>query len=152
MVDTTLGVGVEYVLLHLFTGLLEILLGEEGAADFHSGSYDYDPATGSFHKTNYAKQLVVWLLVVTGMKLTMLLLMIVAALPLQTVAHAVLAPCMQSDELKLLVVMIMTPFIMNSFQFWVVDNIIKKHDDEEEEGQRSETEEELQSVDSTCHL
>jgi len=131
MVDTTLGVGVEYFLLHLLSMLLELLL-DKAAEDFQSGSYNYNPVTRDFDKAKYFKQLFVWLLVVTGMKGAMLILMIVAAIPLQAFAHAFLGIFMFSNEAKLVVVMIITPFIMNSFQFWVVDNIIKKQEDDKE--------------------
>jgi hypothetical protein len=43
-----------------------------------------------------------------------------------TVAGFVLQPFLSDPNLKLLFVMILTPMVMNAFQFWVVDNIIKK--------------------------
>lgn len=133
MVDTTLGVGVEYVLLACIMYVLKAWLGA-GAADFETGTY-YKHSNGSFDYGMYLKQLVVWLVVVTGMKVSMLVLMVIAAVHFLTIAHLVLVPFEASDELKLLVVMIATPVVMNAFQFWVVDNIIKKKIHEEEERQ-----------------
>eukprot|EP00811_Abedinium_folium_P002715 NODE_12494_length_1221_cov_9.744973.p1 GENE.NODE_12494_length_1221_cov_9.744973~~NODE_12494_length_1221_cov_9.744973.p1 ORF type:complete len:246 (+),score=71.70 NODE_12494_length_1221_cov_9.744973:121-858(+) len=132
MVDTTLGVGVEYVLLSLIMGALIRCLGEDAAADFESGSY-YDGRSPSFDRYRYLKQLLVWGVVVSGMKLSMLLLMVLAAQQLQALAHFMLMPFFANSSIKLLVVMIVTPMIMNSFQFWVVDNIIKKKVDDEDD-------------------
>jgi hypothetical protein len=125
MLDTTLGVAVEYVLLVAF-GRAATSLCPESAEDFKSG--EYRNADGGFDKVKYAKQLVVWLAIVSGMKLSMVLLMIVFGTPLQATAGFILSPFMTSPELKLLAVMIVTPICMNALQFWITDNFIKKQD------------------------
>jgi hypothetical protein len=125
MVDTTIGVLVEYALLHLINGAIDTYLPDQ-ASDFESGAYK-NPATGEFMPKKYAKQLGVWVVVVSGMKISMLVLMLVACMPLQKVSALVLGPVMKDKQLKLLAVMIVTPLCMNAFQFWVVDNIIKLH-------------------------
>merc|ERR1712118_584692 len=125
MVDTTLGVGVSALLLCLFAKRIVSKLGNEGAKDFKSGEYR-DERTNQIVKAKYFKQLVVWLMVVSVMKVIMLLFMLIAQYPLQAFAGTVLQPFMNHPNFKLLVVMIVTPLIMNSLQFWLVDNIIRK--------------------------
>merc|ERR1719343_1216449 len=49
--------------------------------------------------------------------------MVKAAPLLEPAAAVVLAPVLEHPHLKLLVVMILTPGIMNAVQFWLVDNI-----------------------------
>ncbi|CAE8736999.1 unnamed protein product [Polarella glacialis] len=72
------------------------------------------------------------------MKLSMVLLMVLLAGPLQSVANFVLGPFLAKPELKLLVVMLATPIAMNALQFWMTDNFIKKRDTEENGGQVGE--------------
>lgn len=127
MVDTTLGVAVEYYLLTCLTGLISSAF-PASAGDFQSGDYR-DPVTQEFILVKYVKQLALWLVVVTGMKLSMLIVMLMFAASLAAVAGFILRPFMNQPVLKLLVVMILTPFCMNAFQFWIVDNFISKHDD-----------------------
>lgn len=59
--------------------------------------------------------------------------MVVLAFPLHKIADFVLTPFNAVPQVKLVVVMIFTPFIMNTFQFWVTDNFIKKQKDEDDE-------------------
>lgn len=125
MIDTTLGVAVEYALLQLISKYIE--LHRHDAADFRTGEY---MNAGKLDFERYTKQLVVWLMVVTGMKILMVFLMVTFASMLQGVAATVLAPVADSPRVKLLIVMILTPLLMNSFQLWVVDNFIRsqKHE------------------------
>lgn len=130
MLDTTLGVWVEYMLLRILTEALDMLLGE-GGQDFRSGNYWRN---GEFQVIMYVKQLIVWLSIVSFMKLAMVVLMILLAKPLTMAARTVLNPFLEKPMLKLLVVMIATPMVMNAFQFWVTDNFIKKSDSSEDPG------------------
>ncbi|CAL1172646.1 unnamed protein product [Cladocopium goreaui] len=123
ILDTTLGVLIEYLLLRVLTDALNTVL-EEGAQDFRTGSYWRG---GEFQVIMYAKQLGLWLVIVTFMKLFMVILMILLAKPLTIAAGVCLKPFMD-PLLKLLVVMIATPIIMNAFQLWVTDNFIKKRE------------------------
>lgn len=124
MVDTTLGVYVEFLLLSFITSF--VLKG----ADFKSGAYKNDH--GDVLPRKYFKQLGVWLVVVTCMKLFMLVLMLLGQHQFEIVSTFILAPVSPVPKLKLLIVMILTPVCMNAFQFWVVDNFIRKKDDEEQ--------------------
>eukprot|EP00747_Dinoflagellata_sp_TGD_P079337 gnl/TRDRNA2_/TRDRNA2_160468_c0_seq2.p1 gnl/TRDRNA2_/TRDRNA2_160468_c0~~gnl/TRDRNA2_/TRDRNA2_160468_c0_seq2.p1 ORF type:complete len:294 (-),score=48.07 gnl/TRDRNA2_/TRDRNA2_160468_c0_seq2:40-921(-) len=126
MVDTTVGVGVEYILLWGITHFIDLCLSPSRAEDFKTGEYYKDER---FWWSKYMKQLSVWLAVVTGMKLSMVMLMIMLADPLQGCAHVFLGWFANTPMLKLLVVMIATPLFMNAFQFWVVDNFIRKQSD-----------------------
>mmetsp|Transcript_122358 Transcript_122358/g.357165 ORF Transcript_122358/g.357165 Transcript_122358/m.357165 type:complete len:247 (+) Transcript_122358:87-827(+) len=122
MIDTTLGVAVEYWLLRQITRTLQACLAD-GASDYHSGEYWIGD---EFQLRRYVKQLMVWLLVVTLMKLVMVLLILLCQVPLVAIASFLLAPFVQRPWTKLLVVMILTPLCMNVFQFWVVDSFIQK--------------------------
>merc|ERR1711990_900443 len=114
MVDTTLGVGVEYALLLLLLKMTSQIC-SDCSEDLHTGEY-YD-VDGRFITIKYMKQLMLWILVVSGMKLSMVVLMvifsrrfpIISSWQLQTVASTVLRPFMSSPASKLLVVMIVTP-------------------------------------------
>jgi hypothetical protein len=131
VVDTTLGVAVEYVLLETFTGCLQRGLGDGAAEEFQGGHYyEYagTPPEAAFRWRRYAKQLALWLLVVSLMKLCMVALMLALRETLVTVATWLLRPLEQRPRLKLAVVMILTPLCMNAFQFWVVDDFLKKRE------------------------
>eukprot|EP00927_Polykrikos_kofoidii_P059523 TRINITY_DN54673_c0_g1_i1.p1 TRINITY_DN54673_c0_g1~~TRINITY_DN54673_c0_g1_i1.p1 ORF type:complete len:234 (+),score=35.29 TRINITY_DN54673_c0_g1_i1:174-875(+) len=124
MVDTTIGIVVQWLLLSATMKVLNAMLKQQSAQEFQTGRY-YD-GNGDFSSRRYMKQLCLWLVIVTMMKACMVMLMLGFATPLQTAAHVVLSPFMANPNAKLLVVMILTPVCMNSLQFWVIDNIIKK--------------------------
>ena len=75
----------------------------------------------------YYKQLVLWLVVVTVMKLTVLVFLVVFEPLLAYLAALALSPVRGDYKAKLVVVMVITPVIMNSLQFWVTDSFLKKH-------------------------
>jgi hypothetical protein len=80
----------------------------------------------------YLLQLLHWLLVVASMKFVMLLLIAVFS-PQWVIFGQVLSPLDAHSTLKLVVVMLLTPFVMNGVQFWLQDNIFvslsTKHDE-----------------------
>eukprot|EP00927_Polykrikos_kofoidii_P007372 TRINITY_DN13017_c1_g3_i2.p1 TRINITY_DN13017_c1_g3~~TRINITY_DN13017_c1_g3_i2.p1 ORF type:complete len:254 (-),score=33.66 TRINITY_DN13017_c1_g3_i2:759-1463(-) len=120
MVDTTLGVAVEYVILLGIVRLLAEYVSAETAHEATSGKY----TEGEFTMWgSYLRQLAVWLATVTGMKLVMLILFILLQVQMQAVAATILSPVKDLPNVKLIVVMILTPGIMNAVQFWLVDNI-----------------------------
>lgn len=67
-------------------------------------------------------QLGTWLAVVTGMKLIMVMIMLALSPQLEAVSGLLLDP-LEDPTVKLLVVMILTPGVMNAVQFWLQDNI-----------------------------
>lgn len=130
MVDTTLGTFVEYLLLICLGRMLEHFLDSKGAEEFKGGHYyEYAGHELVFKWGRYAKQLMLWLLVVTLMKISMVALMVIFNEAFEAVAQCVLNPMAARPQLKLAAVMIVTPMCMNAFQFWVVDNFIKKTDE-----------------------
>lgn len=124
MLDVTVGVPIEYFLLVQLTAMIQVLLGSQRGQDFKSGSYK--DSNGGIMYEKFLKQLVVWLIVVSGMKLCVLMLMILFAGPLEAITSYVLFPVSGHPYLKLLVVMTLTPVTMNSLQFWLADNFIRK--------------------------
>jgi len=143
MIDTTFGVYVEFCLLmRIIDGLSSAGFTEtatelsEHAAHADTG----ETAEGTDVESNdapgqssaswadiywfkYFKQVVVWLLVVTLMKAVMVLIMLVEAPQLTAAAGFVLKPLDGNPRVELIIVMVVTPAIMNSLQFWLQDNI-----------------------------
>merc|ERR1719464_2518867 len=74
-------------------------------------------------RETYAKQLAAWLLVVSGMKVAMVALMLVLAASIYEYSSLLLSPLESDPTAKLVVVMIVTPCVMNGVQFWLQDNI-----------------------------
>ncbi|CAK9043852.1 Store-operated calcium entry regulator STIMATE (STIM-activating enhancer encoded by TMEM110) (Transmembrane protein 110), partial [Durusdinium trenchii] len=122
VVDCTLGVGVTFLLLQLSMRLISMFLPDQ-VDDFRTGEYRVN---GSTDAGKYVKQLAVWLVIVSSMKVLMVVFMAVGHSTLLALAQIALAPFGGSPNLKLLVAMIATPFCMNALQFWVTDNFIKK--------------------------
>ncbi|CAE7246755.1 STIMATE [Symbiodinium pilosum] len=122
VVDCTLGVAVSYALLQLSMRIIQASVPAQ-APDFKPGEYRVN---GGIDAAKYVKQLAVWLLIVSAMKLSMVLFMGLFHTLLLALARLILAPFGTSPNLKLLVAMIATPFCMNALQFWVTDNFIKK--------------------------
>jgi hypothetical protein len=144
MVDTTLGVVIEYYLLQILTAYLSKSYNPD---DWKTG--DYNDASG-VRMDRYFKQLILWLVICSGMKACMVVLMVTASPVLLFVASVVLAPFLGNAFLKLIIVMILTPCVMNAFQLWMVDNFIKKQDsdlvDEDLDGRFRGNQDELSEV------
>ncbi|CAM9284710.1 unnamed protein product [Phaeothamnion confervicola] len=72
----------------------------------------------------YLAQLVTYLLILLAVK-TALAVAVVAALPvLRGAVTALFAPIRQYPDVELTVVMIVCPWMMNTCQFWVLDNVL----------------------------
>mmetsp|Transcript_84839 Transcript_84839/g.177387 ORF Transcript_84839/g.177387 Transcript_84839/m.177387 type:complete len:245 (+) Transcript_84839:313-1047(+) len=112
-VDDTVGVAVEFMLVALVTRLFGFQTGEYGS------SKEVD-------RGMYLEQLVIWLLILSATKGYMLLIMINASGPLINLSNALLAPFAGEPMVKLVVVMICFPVVLNSFQMWVTDSFIKR--------------------------
>jgi len=122
LLDTTLGVGIEWCLLMGVQAMLS-RLPENVEGLLKSGSYS--DRKGHFRLAAYASQLVVWLLIVTLMKLLVVALMQIAPGVVYAV-HWILQPVASSPKAKLVVVMIAIPVAMNSLQFVLTDAFIKR--------------------------
>jgi len=132
MVDTTLGTAVAYFFLRIAHAFIRKKLSPTSAEDFKSGEYRGEDGIISMHK--YGKQLTVWLLVITCMKVLMVLCMFLFSGPLLAFAGFILAPFLTQPWLKLLVVMIIFPLLMDGFQIWMIDNFIKRPETSFNEG------------------
>jgi len=131
MIDTTLGTFVEYVLLRVFTSFIKKKFGSS-SSEFESGNYKGED--GKVIWRRYLKQLAVWLFIVSCMKVLMVLFMFVFSGLLLWVASAVLSPFLKTPALKLLVVMVLVPIVMDGFQLWVTDNFIKRREHNDIDG------------------
>jgi hypothetical protein len=94
------------------------------AANFKSG--DYGLGSGKVHWGKYFRQLFIWIFIVSIMKSTMVLIMVIANVPLIELASFILSPFKSNPDLKLIVVMVLTPLVMNMIQFWITDSFTKK--------------------------
>ncbi len=123
--DTTLGLLVNYSLHRfIYTRVLPQIAPDICADnDLQCGDYGRQ---GYIEWNKYWLQLGIWLIVVTVMKLTMILLMLVGHDFLVAVTHFILFPATSSTSFKLLIVMVINPLVMNTFQFWVTDSFLKK--------------------------
>jgi len=129
MMDTTLGVGIVYLLLRGLTRAFEALTGHKRI--FISG--DYKDESGRMIPLKYFSQLGVWLLCVTLMKLFVALLMLILRVPMAAVSGAFLNLFPESSKFRLVVVMVITPLCMNAMQFWITDHFIKSSASKPEE-------------------
>ena len=128
--DTTLGVFVNYQLHKLiYKVLIPKFCSPELASRFKSGDYG---SPGNIHWGKYFTQLSVWIVIVSIMKCTMVLIMLVAHVPLVAIASFVLSPLKNHPDWKLIVVMVVTPLVMNSVQFWITDSFTRKKPQETE--------------------
>ena len=124
-VDTTLGVFVNYQLHKLiYRVIVPKFCSPTMAANFKSG--DYGLASGKVQWGKYFRQLVVWILIVSIMKCTMVLIMLVGHVPLVATASWILSHFRKNAELKLMIVMVITPLVMNMVQFWITDSFTRK--------------------------
>eukprot|EP00922_Rhytidocystis_sp_ex-Travisia-forbesii_P032297 GHVS01048017.1.p1 GENE.GHVS01048017.1~~GHVS01048017.1.p1 ORF type:complete len:370 (+),score=81.86 GHVS01048017.1:66-1112(+) len=115
VVDCTLGV----FFLYLYFNRVKRVLKLEGVNEF--GYYGDPPRLAV-----WIRQILIWQFIVCAMKLTMVLVMVVAHTPLGLAAGLVLHPLAAHPKVKLIIVMVVTPFVMNTFQLWLTDNFIKK--------------------------
>ncbi len=122
--DTTLGVLVNYQLHKLiYKVIIPKWCSPRMAANFKSGDYG---SPGNIHWGKYFRQLFIWLFIVSVMKCTMVLIMIIGHIPLVAIASGILSPFDYSAEFKLIIVMVFTPLLMNTVQFWITDSFTKK--------------------------
>mmetsp|Transcript_73032 Transcript_73032/g.152509 ORF Transcript_73032/g.152509 Transcript_73032/m.152509 type:complete len:239 (-) Transcript_73032:15-731(-) len=123
IIDTTLGVFVEWSLLKGITLAIQKMSCEALAQLMESGSYRDEH--GHFRPSAYMLQMAVWLFIVTCMKVSMVALMQSAPFLVYSV-NFVLTWFNDNAREKLFVVMICVPLMMNTFQFVLTDNFIKK--------------------------
>lgn len=115
MVDTTLGVYFQYLLL---SGARRLL---KGASFLEYGYYGSPPRVSAC-----LSQAASWQVFCLLMKIAACLFMAVLQKPLIFISTNLLAAVDPYPKAKLFVVMIATPLVMNSLQYWLTDNFIKK--------------------------
>ncbi|CDI78072.1 hypothetical protein, conserved [Eimeria acervulina] len=114
VVDTTLGVYVQYMLLQGARRLLK------GAACLEYGSYGSPPRWSACFA-----QAMSWQVFCLLMKIAASAFMLALQEPLVFIGSALLASLDTNPNAKLFVVMVATPLVMNSLQYWLTDSFIK---------------------------
>lgn len=133
MVDTTLGVYVEFFLLMRIIDSLKAFGCTDAASDLslHATAHAQPGEPSEVENAGcaqiswckYIKQVIVWLFIVTLMKAVMVSIMVIEAPQLMVAANFVLKPADKNSNVELVLVMVLTPALMNSLQFWLQDNI-----------------------------
>merc|ERR1712194_577979 len=123
IVDTTVGVFVEWVFLLVVMKLVLACSCASIARMLESGSYYNE--NNEFELGRYVSQLVVWLGIVTAMKVCVVTFMRGCPVVVFAISSS-LKPVEENPQVKLFVVMIIVPLMMNTFQLLVTDNFIKK--------------------------
>lgn len=115
VVDTTLGVYLQYLFLRAARRLFK------GAACLDYGNYGSPPQWSAC-----LAQAASWQGFCLLMKLSACTFMVALQGPLVFIGNALLSALDPTPKAKLFVVMVMTPLMMNSLQYWVTDSFIKK--------------------------
>ncbi|KAL1739115.1 vacuolar membrane protein-domain-containing protein [Schizophyllum fasciatum] len=118
LIDTTLGVGLIYLILQLFDELLTNKLQFKG---FKSGIYGTPPSLGY-----WARQSAVYVLALTTMKLLVVGLLVLFP-GIFNIGEWLLSWTWSDDGdgLQVVITMGLFPIIMNILQFWLIDSIVK---------------------------
>ena len=127
VVDCTIGVAVEFALIKAWACAIPWLGRPELTLALESGNY-YEPVgygeESHFQFRRYVMQLSLWVLIVTQMKVFVVLLLLIAQEQL-LLATSFLLGSIPDGEQKLVVVMVVVPFAMNTLQVCLVDLLIK---------------------------
>ncbi|VDC02102.1 unnamed protein product [Peniophora sp. CBMAI 1063] len=116
LIDTTLGVGILYAVLHLLTHLFSETLHLKG---FESGQYGRPPQW-----RNWARQLGVYVASLTTMKLAVIGLFFLFP-GIFKLGEWALSWLGDSEHGQVVFTMGIFPIIMNVLQFWLIDSIVK---------------------------
>merc|ERR1712107_141593 len=117
VLDTTLGVAICILLLKI----------TEHVFDYNSGHYGGESSINWEQNPDYRKffmQILVWCIIVSLMKLAIFGIMVTKRQILVKIAF-VATSWLQNSRQRLVFVMIVTPWIMNTFQFVVQDSWLK---------------------------
>ncbi|KAK0922931.1 hypothetical protein LTR91_001093 [Friedmanniomyces endolithicus] len=137
-IDTTIGIPTLYVLLQVLHAIFLKTALARPAESIKSGNYGQPPKA-----TWWAKQLLIYFLGLTGMKLFVFFLF--AALPwLPWIGDWALRWTEGNEALEIAFVMFIFPLAMNAAQYWIIDSFIKgKSEDKEGRYQEVQGEDEL---------
>ena len=79
----------------------------------------------------YLAQLGVWMVATVIIKICLIVCQIFTEQLLNKFANLILNPFNFDGRIKLLMVMVILPFFLDAFYFWMVDNILKLHPENE---------------------
>lgn len=118
LIDTTIGVGMIYIILHLLTYLFSEKFNLKG---FESGVYGNPPSI-----TFWYRQAAIYVLALTSMKFIVILLLILFP-GIFRIGEWLLSWTWtgDGDALQVVFTMGLFPIMMNIVQFWLIDSIVK---------------------------
>ena len=125
VLDCTLGAFLSYVFMWLVDGIVsssELELLKTGL--YYEEYMEGNKKCYKLKWKKYGAQLGVWLLVTIIVKLILLIMLKICKLFLVNLGGFFLSP-FSNAKLRLVMVMIIFPVILNALYFWVVDNILK---------------------------
>lgn len=126
VVDCTAGTAIEFALfLLIMKYLLPRYVSERTMRQLHSGEYG-GQRLPEINWTYYFKQLSVWLVICSLMKVCVLIVMRLGGNELLALAKVVLSRYDKYPSRKLMIVMVVTPLLFSTVQLWIVDNILRK--------------------------
>ena len=120
-------VGLSYLLLYLSNEILKncnykIDVGNYGIIKTEEGEYIITKEAWS----KWFVQVSQWLIIITTAKLIILIIILIFQNTLLQIGVLILYPIAKYPRLLLLVVMILVPTALNSLQFWIIDEFLKK--------------------------
>ena len=126
IVDCTVGTAIEYALFFaLNTIIIPRMCSTEFVNDLKTGEYG-DKTFSEIRLGVYIKQLSLWLLICTVMKIFIYSILKTYRDIFVTASRLILSCWNEEPNRKLIIVMILTPLLFNTLQLWIVDNFIKK--------------------------
>jgi len=133
VLDCTLGAFLSYILMWLTDGIAN----SSEWTILKTGLYyeEYMEGNKKCYKLNwkkYGSQLGVWLAVTIIVKIILLIMLKICKLFLVNLGTFFLSP-FSNAKLRLVMVMIIFPVILNALYFWVVDNILKLKESDKDE-------------------
>ena len=133
VLDCTLGAFLSYVFMWLVDGIVsssELELLKTGL--YYEEYMEGNKKCYKLKWKKYGAQLGVWLLVTIIVKLILLIMLKICKLFLVNLGGFFLSP-FSNAKLRLVMVMIIFPVILNALYFWVVDNILKLKESDKED-------------------
>ena len=133
VLDCTLGAFLSYVFMWLVDGIVsssELELLKTGL--YYEEYMERNKKCYKLKWKKYGAQLGVWLLVTIIVKLILLIMLKICKLFLVNLGGFFLSP-FSNAKLRLVMVMIIFPVILNALYFWVVDNILKLKESDKED-------------------
>jgi hypothetical protein len=126
LLDTTIGVGICSGLMKICTYYAE----KHNIKNLKNGYYfeTVERNGKEYFKLNlkmYVAQLILWELVIFTNKIIMVGLNYLLKDIWIKFGNFILSPFSKSENLKLLMVMVIFPLLFNAFQFWIFDNLLK---------------------------